>query len=120
MSKTIEQTELMAELSMLERQGVSLAFAWKTAASAAADGDASRVNDVLELDACTDDLILTIKKLVVRMAKAGFEAEDAGFGRCLALLCAVAEMSVHFAEAVQAAKRVIELQTEVQAARSFH
>jgi cytoplasmic iron level regulating protein YaaA (DUF328/UPF0246 family) len=120
MSKKISQVELLAELSELERQGVSLASAWKTTTAAAADGDASRVNDVLELDACTNDMILTIKKLVVRMVKAGFEAEDDGFGRCLALLFTVAEMSVCFSEAVQAAKRVIELQAEVQAARGLH
>lgn len=115
MIKTIEQVELMVELSLLERDGFDLASTWKSTAAAAADGDASKANDVLVLDACTHDMIRAIKTMAVRMARSGFEAEGGGFSRCLALLCAVAEMSVHYAETVQAARRVIELQREVSA-----
>ncbi|MGX2041846.1 hypothetical protein ACWJKU_17215 [Methylocaldum sp. MU1018] len=120
MAKTIQQIELLSQLSLLERDGFDLASTWKSTAAAAADGDASKANDVLVLGACTHDLIRTVKALVARMARSGFEAEDAGFGRCLALLCAVAEMSVHYAETVEAARRVAGLMREVRAARGFH
>jgi len=120
MSRPIGEIELLAELGLLEQDALNLASTWKSTAVAAADGDAARVHDVLILDTCTHELIRTVKALIVRMVKAGFEAEDAGFGRCLALLCAVGEMSVHFAETVQAAKRVVEIQREVAAARELH
>jgi hypothetical protein len=115
MSKKKSQVELLSELSSLERQGVILAAAWKTTAAAAAAGDVSKASDVMVLYDLTDETIQAAKRLVVKMARSGFEAEDDGFGQCLALLFAAAEMSVHFAEAVDAARRVVELQREVSA-----